>query len=82
MIFIVSVPYWEWDEFGKDCVKKQQYLRSKLGLNDIPIISVLDLEWIEVGKVRAKKQQCLRSSAHICSNRTLISKCKTKRLIS
>jgi hypothetical protein len=32
-IRIVSVPYWEWDRFGKDCVKKQDYLLSKLGLN-------------------------------------------------
>jgi hypothetical protein len=32
-ICIVSVPYWEWDRFGMDCVKKQDYLRSKLGLS-------------------------------------------------
>jgi hypothetical protein len=31
-IHIVSVPYWEWNRFGNDRVKKQQYLRSKLGL--------------------------------------------------
>jgi hypothetical protein len=31
-ICIISVPYWEWDQLGKDRVKKQQYLRSKLGL--------------------------------------------------
>jgi hypothetical protein len=31
-IRIVSVPYWEWNECGKDSVKKQQYLQSKLGL--------------------------------------------------
>jgi len=31
-IRIVSVPYWDWDKLGKDRVKKQQYLRSKLGL--------------------------------------------------
>jgi hypothetical protein len=31
-IRIVSVPYWEWDKLEKDRVKKQQYLRSKLGL--------------------------------------------------
>jgi hypothetical protein len=31
-IHIVSVPYWEWNEFGlEDHTKKQQYLRSKLG---------------------------------------------------
>jgi hypothetical protein len=30
---IISVPYWEWDEFGTDCVKKQDYLRAKLGLS-------------------------------------------------
>ena len=47
-IRIVSVPYWEWDEFGKIRAKKQEYLRSRLGLNDIPIISVLDSEWIKV----------------------------------
>jgi len=29
---IVSVPYWEWDKFGKDRDKKQGYLRSLLGL--------------------------------------------------
>jgi hypothetical protein len=28
-IRIVSVPYWEWDKFGTDRVKKQEYLRSK-----------------------------------------------------
>jgi len=32
-IEIVSVPYWEWDEFGTDRAKKQEYLRSKLGLS-------------------------------------------------
>jgi hypothetical protein len=32
-IRIVSVPYWEWDRFGMDCAKKQDYLRSKLGLS-------------------------------------------------
>ena len=31
-ICIVSVPYWDWNKLGKDRVKKQQYLRSKLGL--------------------------------------------------
>jgi hypothetical protein len=31
-IRIVSVPYWDWDEFGNNRAKKQQYLRSKLGL--------------------------------------------------
>jgi hypothetical protein len=31
-IQIISVPYWDWDKLGKDRVKKQQYLRSKLGL--------------------------------------------------
>jgi hypothetical protein len=31
-IRIVSVPYWEWNKLGKDSVKKQQYLQSKLGL--------------------------------------------------
>jgi hypothetical protein len=31
-ICIVSVPYWEWNKLGKVSVKKQQYLRSKLGL--------------------------------------------------
>jgi hypothetical protein len=31
-IQITSVPYWEWNKLGKDRVKKQQYLRSKLGL--------------------------------------------------
>jgi hypothetical protein len=28
-ICIVSVPYWEWDEFGRDRAKRQEYLRSK-----------------------------------------------------
>jgi hypothetical protein len=32
-IRIVSVPYWEWDRFGTDCAKKQDYLRIKLGLS-------------------------------------------------
>jgi hypothetical protein len=31
-ICIISVPYWEWQKLGNDRVKKQQYLRSKLGL--------------------------------------------------
>jgi len=61
-IRIVSVPYWEWDEFGTDRVKKQMYLRSKLDLNNIPIVSAPDCEWIEVRKGRAKKQQYLRPS--------------------
>jgi hypothetical protein len=34
-IHIVSVPYWEWDKLGKDLVKKQDYLRSKLGLHPV-----------------------------------------------
>jgi hypothetical protein len=35
-IRIVSVPYWEWDKFGlEDHTKKQQYLRSKLGLYQV-----------------------------------------------
>lgn len=29
---IISVPYWEWNELGTDCGKKQEYLRCKLGL--------------------------------------------------
>jgi hypothetical protein len=32
-IRIVSVPYWEWNKLGSDRVKKQQYLRAKLGLS-------------------------------------------------
>jgi hypothetical protein len=32
-IRIVSVPYWEWDRFGNDRGKKQEYLRSKLCLH-------------------------------------------------
>jgi hypothetical protein len=32
-IGIVSVPYWEWNKLGRDRVKKQQYLRIKLGLS-------------------------------------------------
>ena len=32
-IRIISVPNWEWDEFGTDCMKKQKYLRAKLGLS-------------------------------------------------
>ena len=32
-IRIVSVPYWEWNNLGRDRVKKQQYLRAKLGLS-------------------------------------------------
>ena len=31
---VVSVPYWEWNELGKDSDKKQQYLRSLLGNHD------------------------------------------------
>ncbi|KAL3769303.1 hypothetical protein ACHAWO_007975 [Cyclotella atomus] len=27
-----SVPYWEWDKLGKDCFKKQQYLKSLIGI--------------------------------------------------
>jgi hypothetical protein len=53
-IKIVSVPYWEWDEFGKDRAKKQDYLLSKLDLNNIPIISVPDCDWIKVRKGRAR----------------------------
>jgi hypothetical protein len=35
-IHIVSVPYWDWDKFGlEDHTKKQQYLRSKLGLHPV-----------------------------------------------
>jgi hypothetical protein len=35
-IRIVSVPYWDWDKFGlEDHTKKQQYLRSKLGLHPL-----------------------------------------------
>jgi hypothetical protein len=34
-IQITSVPYWDWYEFGKDHVKKQQYLRFKLGLHPV-----------------------------------------------
>ena len=35
-IRIVSVPYWDWDKFGlQDQTKKQQYLRSKLGLHPV-----------------------------------------------
>jgi hypothetical protein len=30
---IVSVPYWEWNKLGNDHVKKQMYLRAKLGLS-------------------------------------------------
>jgi hypothetical protein len=29
---LVSVPYWKWNKLGKDCVKKQQYLRSLVGI--------------------------------------------------
>jgi hypothetical protein len=43
-------------------VKKQDYLRIKLDLNNIPIISVPDCDWIEVRKGCAKKQQQLRPS--------------------
>ena len=32
-IHIISVPYWEWDRFGTDRAKKQEYLRAKLGLS-------------------------------------------------
>ena len=31
-VALVSVPYWEWNELGKDRSKKQQHLRSLLGL--------------------------------------------------
>ena len=35
-IRIVSVPYWDWDNFAmKDQTKKQKYLRSKLGLRPV-----------------------------------------------
>jgi hypothetical protein len=32
-IHIVSVPYWEWNKFGNDRSKKQDYLRAKQGLS-------------------------------------------------
>jgi hypothetical protein len=32
---IVSVPYWEWGEFGNNGAKKQDYLRAKLGLHPL-----------------------------------------------
>jgi hypothetical protein len=32
-IQIISVPYWEWDRFGTDRAKKQDYLLSMLGLS-------------------------------------------------
>jgi hypothetical protein len=32
-ICIVSVPFWEWNKFGNDHVKKQDYLLSMLGLS-------------------------------------------------
>jgi hypothetical protein len=32
-IHIVSVPYWEWNKLGTDHAKKQDYLRTKLGLS-------------------------------------------------
>jgi hypothetical protein len=31
-IRIVSVPYWDWNELGKDHAKKETYVRCKLGL--------------------------------------------------
>ena len=31
-IELVSVPYWEWDNLGKDQTKKQEYLRKLLNL--------------------------------------------------
>ncbi|KAL7530256.1 hypothetical protein ACHAXR_003391, partial [Thalassiosira sp. AJA248-18] len=31
-IMLVSVPYWKWDELGQDRRKKQNYLRSLLGV--------------------------------------------------
>jgi len=31
-IHVASIPYWEWQEHGKDVDKKQQYLRALLGL--------------------------------------------------
>eukprot|EP00984_Skeletonema_dohrnii_P010908 scaffold4291_cov76-Skeletonema_dohrnii-CCMP3373.AAC.4 len=31
-IDLVSVPYWEWDELGKDQAKKHEYLRRLVGL--------------------------------------------------
>lgn len=33
-ISIVSVPYWEWNKFGNDRSKKQDYLRSILGFSE------------------------------------------------
>ena len=32
-ILIISVPYWDWEEFGNDRSKKQQYLQSLLKLS-------------------------------------------------
>ncbi len=31
-IRVISVPYWEWNKLGKDRGKKQEYLRTLLGL--------------------------------------------------
>ena len=61
-IQIVSVPYWEWDKLGTDCAKKQDFLRSKLDLNNIPIISVPDCDWIKVRKGRARSiSSCVKA---------------------
>jgi hypothetical protein len=30
MISVISMPHWEWEELGKDQVKKQKYLQSLL----------------------------------------------------
>ena len=38
-ICIVSVPFWDWDKFGMDRAKKQQYLRSKLDAKLLSVIS-------------------------------------------
>ena len=32
-IRIVSVPYWEWNDLGKDSAKKKQYLRDLLNMH-------------------------------------------------
>jgi hypothetical protein len=47
-IRIISVPYWEWNELGKDRAKNQEFLLSKLGLKHtcaIAVISQNSFDW-------------------------------------
>jgi hypothetical protein len=56
---IISIPYWEWDEFGMDRAKKQQYLRSKLDakLLSVGVISHHELSISNAGERHAKSSK-------------------------